>query len=1573
VRAGRPGAGAHGEGASTGDTDAGSDGAPTATMAPPSSGPSSIPLRVGAPFQHYELVRHLGWGGMSSVFLARDTKLGRLVAIKVLREAGAERARRLLNEARLTARCRHENIVVLYEAGELDDGHPYLVLEYIEGVTLLEWLERRERRGPGSARAEPVPPALAVELMRPVLRALAHAHATGIVHRDLKPANIMLTDAGPIKVLDFGIAKRLGDDELAAFVARPPAEGGELTQPGAFLGTLQYMAPEQWRHDPVDARTDLWAAGVILFRLVAGAHPLGTCSLAALADVALLDVPMPRAADRCPELGPLAAIIDRCLSKRPDDRFASADELLAALDALAPTRGPARVAGEAEEGPFAGLSPLQEDDAGRFFGRDREVTAALGRLRAQALLAVAGPSGAGKSSFVRAGLLPAWKRAHPSTETLVLRPGRRPLAALAELLTCLGGRHRRAGRDGDAPGGAAGEGRPGPPDGDEGADRLVDRLAARPGLFGARLRARCAGRRGADRRLLVFVDQFEELYTLGAPPRERAAFLACLLGAADDPSSPLRVVLSLRSDFLDRPAEHPTFAAELARGLVLLPPVGPEGLREALLRPLEAVGYRFEDDALAATMVGELERARCPLPLLQFTAAQLWRERDRERRVLTRAGYERLGGVGGALSAQADATLASLAPAERDLCRALLLRLVTPERTRAVASLAELKALADEPGAVERVLGRLADARLVLLGPTDEAESAEGDGPTVELVHESLVERWGTLARWLDESAHDALFVARLRAAARQWHAAGEAEGLLWRDRAADEARAWVERHGAGRAAGVTGGEARYLKAVVALSQRARRLRRAAVAAVIAALCAVAFAVSGLAWRARREAERANREAGRANREAARVRAEAERADREASAARNVSRLSVAERLLPADPTTALGLLRELEPAAPPPPEWDALARQALHEGVAEAVLEHPDLATSAAFAPDGRRVATGCDDGLVRLWPLGDAGEPTLLRGHEAGVVSVAFRPDGAAVASASRDGTVRLWPANGPGEPTVLRGHAGAVTWVAFSPDGSGRLASASVDGTVRVWPPGGGAPLVLRGHEAGVVSVAFGPDGRRLASASFDRTVRLWPADGSGPPVVLRGHRSSVNFASFSPDGRRVASGSTDRTLRVWNALAPSEPPAVSPLAEGANVTAFSPDGRYLLSNEANDLVIWGAGGAGELRRLRGHSSPVYAASFSPDGRRLLSASYDKTVRVWRAGDLGRTLVWRGHRDAVTAVAFSPDGRRVASGSEDATVRVWNADGSGAPVVLRGHEQPVASLAFGPDGRLLASASFDQTVRVWRADGAGAPVVLRGHQSLVLGVAFRPDGAAIASTSQDRTVRVWPLGAGGQPVVLRGHGDWVYSVDFSPDGRLLATTSGDKTVRVWPADGSGPPLVLPADELAYDAKFSPDGRRLVTASKDGVVRVRPADGAGEAVALRGHQAEIVTADFSPDGRLVVSASDDKTVRVWNADGSGEPAVLRGHGASVAYAVFRPDGRAIASASADHTVRLWAVPAPLAGPDDVALWRASSYCLRPARRTALLQTDEAAARAAFEACERRARAARDLRPNDE
>ncbi|MBV8760257.1 MAG: protein kinase [Deltaproteobacteria bacterium] len=768
-------------------------------------------LAPGTRIAQYELIRELGRGGMGVVYAARDLKLGRRVAMKFLKKVDDEVLDRFLVEARATAQCNHENIVIIYEVDE-HEGMPYMVLEYLEGRSLRSFMG-------AFGDGEPIVPMRAVELVLPIARALARAGELGIVHRDLKPENVIVT-SGQVKVLDFGIAKALGakhsrarrdsDRDLANMT---------ITREGSMVGTLPYMSPEQMGAGELDGRSDLYALGVIMFEMLTGRHPVDPLTPDAV--LASLVSPTPHRSVRSlvPDLpAPLVQIVDDLLRKNKDERIASAAELVARLEDALPHR-PTRKLADGES-PYPGLTAFQEGDADRFFGRTRDVTRMVARIRELPLTGIVGPSGVGKSSFVRAGVAPALKQSGEAWDVITLRPGRQPIVALASAV------ERYTTR---ALGGAAT---------DHGA--LVERLRVEPGYLGSLLRTRASATR---MHVLLFVDQFEELYTLVADPAERRAFTAALAAIADDPAAPLRVVVSMRSDFLDRVGEDARFLEELSRGLVFLATPDRIGLREALEQPLALAGYRFETTAMLDDMLDALENTPGALPLLQFAAAKLWDVRDRERRMLTSDSYGAIGGVSGALAAHADEVVRALSASERITTQKILRKLVTPERTRAIVETAELAELGSD---ATRIVDVLVRARLLVV------QNRDGGAPTVEIVHESLIERWPTLRRWLDDDHDDAALAADITAAAKQWDSKGRPAGLLWRTDALADARRWYTA----RPRQLAARDQAFLDAAFAAARRATLVRRSLVGAAFVVLAAFG-AVATIGYVRVRDAEHA--------------------------------------------------------------------------------------------------------------------------------------------------------------------------------------------------------------------------------------------------------------------------------------------------------------------------------------------------------------------------------------------------------------------------------------------------------------------------------------------------------------------------------------------------------------------------------------------------------------------------------------------------------------------------------------------------------------------------------------------
>ena len=364
----------------------------------------------------YELLSVLGRGGMGVVVKARLTAGGRLVALKYLHRVDADVRERFMREARLATELRHPNIIAGLGVEFVDDA-PVLVFDFLESTDLSAVI-RRERR---------LAPERAIAIMRQILVALDHAHRAGVVHRDLKSANVLLAENGVAKLADFGVAHLRDAQE-------------RLTRTGAVLGTPAYMAPEQAEGSKIDERTDIYAAGVILFEMLTGTYPISGLSPLDMMQRVRVDTPL-RVTDLVPEVDlRLTDVVARCLEKKPGDRFPSAEALLIALDPQAVlAERPQATLPDSPEGGFHTVSGPTRD-ASSAAGRPRRTT---GRVRVLANPGLpGGPIGAGGPLPVRSGVTRAVGRttgAHPPsalTDTIDQappRPRRRGWAIVAAL------------------------------------------------------------------------------------------------------------------------------------------------------------------------------------------------------------------------------------------------------------------------------------------------------------------------------------------------------------------------------------------------------------------------------------------------------------------------------------------------------------------------------------------------------------------------------------------------------------------------------------------------------------------------------------------------------------------------------------------------------------------------------------------------------------------------------------------------------------------------------------------------------------------------------------------------------------------------------------------------------------------------------------------------------------------------------------------------------------------------------------------------------------------------------------
>ncbi|MFI6437267.1 hypothetical protein [Streptomyces sp. NPDC050759] len=1113
--------------------------------------------------------------------------------------------------------------------------------------------------------------------------------------------------------------------------------------------------------------------------------------------------------------------------------------------------------------PYRGLARFEPRDHELFFGRDRMIEQ-LRRLTYDHRFAVLfGASGSGKSSLLRAGLIPHLReeiarRDRPAV-LRVLTPGARPAATYGHLLT------------------------PGP----------------------------------GEPESWVVVDQFEEVFTLCHDTGERSHFIDLLL-AARAPDSGLRVLITVRADFYARCAEHRELADALGEAGLLLGPMTADELREAVVRPAQAVGHLVERE-LTARLVDDILDQPGGLPMLSHVLLETWRRR--KGRLLTLAAYEAAGGVRGAVAATAEEVYGRLTAAQARTARQLLLRMVEPGQgtpdTRRPLGRAELDEWADPE--VPVVVDRLARARLLTV-----------DEEGVQLAHEALITCWPRLHGWIEQERDLLRRQHRLSDAAADWLAGGRDPGALYRGARLDEAeKLLTDETGAGlltvreRTFLAAAREAREAdeRAAEASARRGRRLRTALSALLVVAL------VSGLAaFQQHRDNQRRRTE----------------------DVARRIA--EIADAMRTTNPRTAQLLGAAAWKVAELPETRRALLGS----------FTQPETDTFTDPAPgdsprrlltDSGRVLLSAEDGTWRTWDV--ARHRRIASGPlpEGGSV-LAVSPDAGLLAVQVARKGVRLWN-TATGRWSAAPALPDDTVDVRFTADGRGYVSDRMENDTVTLRSVTDGRVL-FETRAPSLADVAVSADGLRVAVCpSGQRTP--WVRDTAGR--VVPGHWTAAADACADWETSMVVAGAGSGTrfaavtadeVRVWDTAAGEQVAEIKD--QRVTYTAFSRDGAFLATADGQELRVW---------RLSDSGTPVFRASLNNqhlrggpvwDPRRpVLRYLEGGTVHSL---DLGSALTSDWRQDPVHDVRFSPDGRTYATVRRSGDHYVFRLFATAAdlpPRTLPSVRLPISGdpgppveaanalplMEFSPDGGTfgygVSAPGRDfrtQPFTLWdlRHGRARSTVDLPGRavSALTLGPGGRTLYAARTPSYDEPGGRirdeVWDTASHRRTAVLDGMTSMNLAV--APDGRLLV---GDGRAAHLPSAGVSR-LDLVQGEQVGALAFGADGSRLAAGDQTGRVALWDGTLRHRAGVLRnvfpaplGDTAEAVSAlAFSPDGRTLAVAGDAGSLQLWDVSTLqplGGP--LTTPGERIDSLSFSPDGGSLYAGSAHVPLQRYVITA--------------------------------------------------------
>jgi WD40 repeat protein len=1072
---------------------------------------------------------------------------------------------------------------------------------------------------------------------------------------------------------------------------------------------------------------------------------------------------------------------------------------------------------------------------------------------------VLGASGSGKSSVVRAGLIPELKKSLESQTfyDFIFTPNQDPFDSLYRCLLS------------------------------EEKDYSFSKVQAEIVLEAKAdtLTKVISTLRKDEERWLIFVDQFEELFTICDNPDKRKNFISGLVEVAKSGNSSVKIILAMRSDFLEQFSFYSDLGAIANQNNIhLVTEMYPDELRQAIEQPAAKHGVVFEE-GLVEQIIKEVAGQKGYLPLLQYTLNLLWESECKthgmdgrpniEDRILNKRSYAVLEGVRGALQKRVNEIYSNLDQDKQIATKQMFLKLVNIIDTDSGSKAVSRRAYQDEfvGESVEKLLKKFIDENLLV--SSSEFSSPEelqiNDGKhlkqfaTVEIAHEILLSSWDDLKHWLEQEKEAIILKNWLTGEARRWQKIFSEDEFRSKDELLKGSRLaqvleFINKDAFKNLGGLSEQEESFINASVTWRDHQAEIERERKLKELEAEVALSTEQEKT-----RILEQANKDA------------QVTIADGEKK-----RRTMIRQGLMVLSGITVVTIA----------------------VSIAAVVVSQKLIET---------QKGTKLEQAGTNAW--------RQFRGGELEALLSAMR-SGQELKALVKDRHLRDYPTVSPlfalqnildniHEQNQFNGNQGQIKSVSFSDDGQ-QIATGGVDSTVQISNLSGKQLRKWNTNQQFINHLSF--NGQQIATAGGDGTVRLWNLSGKQLEKWMAHPEGGVNYLSFSQDGEKIATAGGDGMIRLWTLAGQklNEGKAVDQEFAGVRSIAISSNNQTIVSGGDDGWVkLWDLSGKNLAQWKAPQNKPILSVSFSPDGQKIATAGEDNTAMLWDIS--GKPIAqFKGHQGQISSISFSPNGQYiVTTGGSDGTVRLWNLLGQEV-ALLRGHQGAVWSANFSQDSQYLVTAGSDRIIRLWNL--TDKPIVrLQANESDINSVSFiPPDGQQIVAVGDDGMIRLWGL-SGQKNKEWEARRGRLFSVSVSPNGQNLVVSGDNNRVRLWTISGEMKNLLEGHQGSVKSVSFSPDGQYIVTAGADGTARLWTISGQ-ESAQLKGHQGEVTSAKFSPNGKIIATTGADGTARLWNLKGE-EQAKLSGHQGRVNSVDFSPDGQQIATAGVDSTVRLWTV----------------------------------------------------------